>query len=229
MIGESRFTQEMAEWIWDFFNNASYESPVNEAKEEIKVGDIIGNTVQGFNFKVKEIKNNTYIVQNTKTGKTIETTKDNMYKSGTKMYEASKEEETEFHKKLDKLVHSTFGKRKGELEEELTEAYVPSNIKEFAKRKGVSSLVNKVAGWAEKVGKGIRGGTAIGYNYSTLILDMTYEGSEIRINTDNDTIELYDEPVNSFPEFQRVYLDNNESSDNKLDEITKKVLAKLKK
>ena len=31
---------------------------------------------------------------------------------------ASKEEETEFHKKLDKLVHSTFGKRKGELEEE---------------------------------------------------------------------------------------------------------------
>jgi hypothetical protein len=47
-------------------------------------------------------------------------------------------------------------------EGELTEAFVPSNIKEFAKRKGVSSLVNKVAGWAEKVGKGIRGGTAIG-------------------------------------------------------------------
>ena len=58
---------------------------------------------------------------------------------------------------------------------------------------------------------------------------MTYQGSEIRINTDNDTIELYDEPVNSFSEFQRVYLDNNESSDNKLDEITKKVLVKLKK
>jgi hypothetical protein len=57
-------------------------------------------------------------------------------------------------------------------EGELTEAYVPSNIKEFAKRKGVSSLVNKVAGWAEKVGKSITGGTAIGYNYSTLILDM---------------------------------------------------------
>ena len=39
------------------------------------------------------------------------------------------------------------------VDEELTEAYVPSNIKDFAKRKGVSSLVNKVAGWAEKVGK----------------------------------------------------------------------------
>ena len=34
MIGESNFTMEMAEWIFDFFNNASYESPVNEATEE---------------------------------------------------------------------------------------------------------------------------------------------------------------------------------------------------
>jgi len=92
-------------------------------------------------------------------------------------------------------------------EGELTEAYVPSNIKEFAKRKGVSSLVNKVAGWAEKVGSGIKGGTAIGYNYSTLILDMTYQGSEIRINTDDDTVTLYDEPVRNFNEFQRVYAD----------------------
>jgi hypothetical protein len=111
MIGEDKFTMEMAEWIFDFFNNAHFESPINEA---------------------------------------------------------TKDEETEFHKKLDTLVHDTFGKRKGELEE----AYVPSNIKDFAKRKGVSSLVNKVAGWAEKVGKRITGGTAIGYNYSTLILDM---------------------------------------------------------
>jgi hypothetical protein len=112
-------------------------------------------------------------------------------------------------------------------EAELTEAYVPSNIKEFAKRKGVSSLVNKVAGWAEKVGAGIRGGTAIGYNYSTLILDMTYQGSEIRINTDNDTIELYDEPVRSFGEFQRVYLDNQEESDNGLEERIAEALNKI--
>jgi hypothetical protein len=153
MIGEDKFTMEMAEWIFDFFNNASYESPVNEA---------------------------------------------------------TKDEETKFHKKLDTLVHNTFGKRKGELEE----AYVPSNIKDFAKRKGVSSLVNKVAGWAEKVGKRITGGTAIGYNYSTLILDMEYQGSEIRINTDNDTIELYDEPVYSFNDFKQVYLDNQDIEEN---------------
>lgn len=40
MIGEDRFTMEMAEWVWDFFNNASFESPVNEAKEEDKVDTI---------------------------------------------------------------------------------------------------------------------------------------------------------------------------------------------
>jgi hypothetical protein len=112
-------------------------------------------------------------------------------------------------------------------ESELTEAFVPSNIKEFAKRKGVSSLVNKVAGWAEKVGKGIRGGTAIGMNYSTLILDMTYQGSEIRINTNNDTVELYNEPVRSFDEFKQVYLDNQDESDNGLEEKINEALNKI--
>jgi hypothetical protein len=30
MIGEDKFTMDMAEWIWDFFNNASFESPISE-------------------------------------------------------------------------------------------------------------------------------------------------------------------------------------------------------
>ena len=216
MIGESKFTIEMAEWIFDFFNNASFESPVNEA---------------------------------------------------------SKEEETEFHKKLDKLVHSTFGKRKDELKEdnlghaeiknieknlspaqkeelakliksgkiktskdlknwqlskkELTEANVPSNIAEFAKRKGVSSLVRKVAGWAEKVGKRIAGGTAIGKNYSTLVLDLDYQqNGEIRINTDDETITLFDEPVNSFNEFQHVYSDGQ--GFNLEETLAKKVISAIR-
>jgi hypothetical protein len=213
MIGESKFTIEMAEWIWDFFNNASFERPV---------------------------------------------------------YEASKKEETEFHKKLDKLVHSTFGKRKGEMEEavnlkasklssaeyqkakklkdfkasdwkwnadedlytkvneeELTEANVPSNIAEFAKRKGVSSLVRKVAGWAEKVGKRIAGGTAVGKNYSTLVLDLDYQqNGEIRINTDDETVTLFDEPVNSFNEFQRVYSDGQ--GFNLEEALVKKVISKIR-
>ena len=40
-----------------------------------------------------------------------------------KLKEATKEEETEFHTKLDKLVHDTFGKRKGEMEEHNTGIY----------------------------------------------------------------------------------------------------------
>jgi hypothetical protein len=100
----------------------------------------------------------------------------------------------------------------------LDEAYVPDNIKKFAKQRGVSSLVNKAAGWAEKVGKGIRGGTAIGKNYSTLILDMGYQTSDIYINTDDETIELYGEEVNSFPEFKKVYDDHHKED---LDENAK--------
>jgi len=106
-------------------------------------------------------------------------------------------------------------KAKGEMKEgELEEAYVPSNIKEFAKRKGATSLVNKVAGWAEKAGKGIRGGTAIGKNYSTLILDLGYQDGAIRINLDDDTVTLYDEEVFDAKSFKQVYLANQEESKN---------------
>ena len=89
----------------------------------------------------------------------------------------------------------------------ITEAYVPDNIKKFAKRKGVSSLVNTVASWAEKAGKRITGGTAIGKDYSTLILDMGYQTADIYIDTEEGTIELYGEPVRNFNEFKKVWLD----------------------
>ena len=208
MIGESKFTQEMAEWIWDFFNNASFESPVNEAKKEDAV-DTITMDIPLF----------------------------------LRMLEYSREDasqDMDLHDVTEKA--NTLGKEKGILsmedyneivgaaeeidEAELTEAYVPSNIKEFAKRKGVSSLVNKVAGWAEKIGKGIRGGTAIGKNYSTLILDMGYQTADIYINTEDETIELYGEEVNSFPEFQRVYLDNKEEG-NSLEERIAEAFNKI--
>jgi len=196
MIGESKFTIEMAEWIFDFFNNAHFESPINEAKKEDKV-DTITMDIPLF----------------------------------LRMLEYSREDasqDMDLHDVTEKAI--SLGKERGILqmddydeiigsaeeidEAELSEAYVPSNIKEFAKRKGISSLVNKVAGWAEKAGKGIRGGTAIGKDYSTLVLDMTYQGGEIRINTDNDTITLYDEPVDNFNAFQRVYIDGQDLEEN---------------
>jgi hypothetical protein len=71
--------------------------------------------------------------------------------------EATKEEETEFHTKLDKLVHDTFGKRKGEMEEEISDYeekeadydklysdYLYKMVREVAAEKGYSKyLVSK--------------------------------------------------------------------------------------
>lgn len=96
-------------------------------------------------------------------------------------------------------------------EQFINEAKVPSNIKDFAKDRGITSLVNKVAGWAEKVGSRISGGTAIGKNYSTLVLDMKYQGAEIRINLDTDVVKLYDEEVTSLAQFKKVF-DKNKST-----------------
>ena len=49
----------------------------------LKVGDIVGNTVQGFNFKVIEMApyytESLIKVKNLKTGETFLTHKDNMY------------------------------------------------------------------------------------------------------------------------------------------------------
>ena len=311
MIGEDKFTMEMAEWIWDFFNNANFERPVNEAKEE------------SYMISKGGPKSNPYYVLEKPDGsKKIDmmftspeeakkyATKKNLKISSKPGYnmnnlkEATKEEETKFHKKLDTLVHNTFGKRKGEMEEvvnyspegkdkiyslisqalqqgkltkdaqavfmkwmadpnsteeaiikalesitgggnvkegELTEANVPSNIKEFAKRKGISSLVNKVAGWAEKVGARITGGTAIGKNYDTLILDMGYQTADIYINIEDGTIELYGEPADSFPQFKEAFMDKVTRDEIEKDEnqfrreqgleetLVKKVMERLRK
>jgi hypothetical protein len=95
--------------------------------------------------------------------------------------------------------------------EEINEAArIPSNIMDFAKRKGsyAVNLVKKAATWAEKADKYISGGTAIGKNYDTIILDMKYQGSEIYINLNDETIELFGEEVTDAKSFKKV-LDEN--------------------
>jgi hypothetical protein len=95
-------------------------------------------------------------------------------------------------------------------------AYVPSNILEFAKEKGsyATKIVKSVATWAEKAGKRISGGTAIGKNYNTIVLDMKNQGAEIYINLEKETIELYNEEVTDAKSFKRVLDDKtNESSE----------------
>ena len=49
-------------------------------KEEVKVGDTIGNTVQGFDFEVIGIEGDKYHVKHKRSGKEFKTDKDNMYK-----------------------------------------------------------------------------------------------------------------------------------------------------
>jgi hypothetical protein len=86
-------------------------------------------------------------------------------------------------------------------EEGLQEVKIPENIKSFAKRKQIIPLVMQVARWAEKAGKNIAGGTAIGKNYSTLVLDLTREGGEIHINTEDETIEVNGNWVDNYDGF----------------------------
>lgn len=303
MIGESNFTMEMAEWIWDFFNNASFESPINEAtkkeydalldkEHELTVAYDKDRTEANWK-KLEAIREKgKKLEKELKDKGLLEAKKEDAVDTITmdiplflRMLEYSREDakqDLDLHDVTEKA--NSLGKEKGILsmedydaivsaaeeiqevnlkasklstaeyqkakklkdfkasdwkydskedlytkvnEGELTEAYVPSNIKDFAKRKGVSSLVNKVAGWAEKVGKGIRGGTAIGKNYDTLILDMGYQTADIYINTEDETIELYGEPVYSFPEFKQVYLNNQEESGSGLEERIAEALNKI--
>jgi hypothetical protein len=309
MIGESKFTIEMAEWIFDFFNNAHFESPMNESKEEslyknwdqfekpskIKVYLNNGKTLEITPLKLKGGKRvydailQAFIDDRFDiTNKVIQGMTNNLSEAKEedkvdtitmdvplfiRMLEYSREdaaEDMDLHDVTEKAI--SLGKERGILqmddydeiigaaeeikeavnlkqsklssaeyqqakklkdfkasdwkwnasedlytkvvnEAELSEASVPSNIKSFAKRKGVTALVNKVAGWAEKVGARISGGTAIGYNYSTLVLDMKYQAGEIRINTDNDIIKLYNTPVNSLAQFKKVYDEKNPKQD----------------
>ena len=53
---------------------------VNKDAYNYKVGDIIGNTVQGFDFKVIRIEGDSVTVRDEKSGKEFKTDKDNMYK-----------------------------------------------------------------------------------------------------------------------------------------------------
>jgi hypothetical protein len=121
----------------------------------------------------------------------------------------------------DSYLHKKLGTVALKTEEEIDEARVPDNIKNFAKRKGASALVNKVAGWAEKSGKRIYAGTAIGKNYSTLVLDFGYDyDGAIRINLDDDTVELYGEEVKSFNEFKSVLAKESMNEQSTSDVVT---------
>ena len=104
-----------------------------------------------------------------------------------------------------------------ELSDAVKEVSVPDNIASFAKRKGATDIVNTVASWAEKAGKKIVGGTAIGKNYNTLVLDLTHQGSEIYINLENDSIEVNGQRVRNYDDFASA-LNNQEEPEEQGDD-----------
>lgn len=95
----------------------------------------------------------------------------------------------------------------------ITEAKIPTNVRTWAERIGVEDDVEEIASWAEKAGQRIVGGTAIGKDYATLILDLTYQGGEIYFDTETGQVELYGEPVRTEREFQEVFDAAQEDSD----------------
>ena len=119
---------------------------------------------------------------------------------------------TEVDTKWRSTVKKFLIKNKGKVIEEsvVTEAaQIPSNIVDFAKRRGRLRDVKQIARWAEKAGLGIRGGTAIGKGYDTLVLDLTYNGAEIYFDLDTGKIKVNRQPVNSWKTFSKAV---NESS-----------------
>lgn len=90
-------------------------------------------------------------------------------------------------------------------EQDTNKVNIPLHIEAFAKRKGVLPLVKKVASWAKSCNKIIHGGVAVGKDYGTLVLDLSREDSAIRINLDDQTVELYGKPVRNFNEFKNVF------------------------
>lgn len=82
-------------------------------------------------------------------------------------------------------------------------AKLPSNIKEYlSDRPFQMQAAKQVNRWLFSLYKrGIVGGITIGKHYNTLVLDITYQGSDIYINIDG-LIEIRNVAVTTKKEFQ---------------------------
>ena len=95
---------------------ASIYAPISES--HFKVGDEVTCKESGMEGEVVKVdpegKGKYYTVKR-EDGKTVKYAPDELEKESEEEEEgASKEKETEFHSKLDTMVHTTFGKREGE-------------------------------------------------------------------------------------------------------------------
>jgi len=56
MIGEDKFTMDVAEWVWDFFNNTGFEQPINEGYAQFRNETKTRTKPEQFHSAVKEVK-----------------------------------------------------------------------------------------------------------------------------------------------------------------------------
>lgn len=59
-----------------------------------------------------------------------------------------------------------------------------SRYTRYAETDEQEEMITQIEKWATKIKMPIRGGTTIGKHPQTVILDLTYQGSEIYINSD---------------------------------------------
>lgn len=99
---------------------ASIYSTISES--HFKVGDEVvckSSGMEGEVVKVDPEQKGKYYTVKREDGKTMKYAPDELKKEEEEEEGASKEKETEFHSKLDKMVHKTFGKREDEMKEEV--------------------------------------------------------------------------------------------------------------
>ena len=87
---------------------------------------------------------------------------------------------------------------------------VESRYSRYASSDEQEEMIANIEKWATKAKMPIRGGTTIGKSPQTVILDLTYQGSEIRINADGEAKvggqEIYDyngfkKAIKNLPEY----------------------------
>jgi hypothetical protein len=165
----------------------------NISESHFKVGDEVKSKSNGMEGKVVKVdpegKGKYYTVKH-KDGKTMKHSPDDLKLDKEEEEGASKEKETEFHDKLDKMVHKTFGKRKEEesMKEHKEETELFDYLLEYLVAEGYADT-NKaalviMANMSEEWRQSIAEQSAIGARAAKVVDDQRqgYHGDSDAIN-----------------------------------------------
>lgn len=76
-----------------------------------------------------------------------------------------------------------------------------SNYTRMASTNKQEAAIQKIEGWLKKMNRRITGGTTVGKSPQTVILDLTYQGGEISVNSegfgDEYPVEVYCIEINN--------------------------------